>query len=194
MAFKDNPRIRHPDKRKIIPAPTTFASPDDDDIKIRVNVCTRYTARTARTICKRIMMKESLKQICSDPRMPAMRTVMDWLADPRMAEFREMYYYARRIQAEMYIDEIFEIADDTSKDWKAVKNKDGDVVDWKPDNEAIQRSRVRIDTRKWFAGQMVPRIYGKRVDVSHDITGDLKELLEQASNKDAGLPKPVNDV
>ena len=194
MPFKDSPAIRSETHRRIIPQPVTFASPSDDDTRIRVNVQTRYSGKTARTICKRIMMKETLKSICEDPRMPAMRTVVDWLADPRLADFREMYYYARRIQAEMYIDEIFEIADDTSADWKPVTNKDGDTVDWKPNNEAIQRSRVRIDTRKWYAGQMVPRIYGKRLDVSHDVTGDLKELLESASNQDSGLPKPVNDV
>ena len=60
-----------------------------------------------------------------------------------------------------------------------------------PDNEAIQRSRVRIDTRKWYAARMVPRIYGDKVDVNLDATGDLAELLKKASNNDKGLPKPI---
>lgn len=124
--------------------------------------------------------------------MPGRRTVVRWLADPKLADFREMYYYARRVQAEMLVDEIFEIADDSTKDWKARYDKDGELIDYVPDNEAIQRSRVRIDTRKWFASKMVPRIYGDNKHVDMDVTGDLAELLKAASNQDNGLPKPIN--
>lgn len=137
------------------------------------------------------MHKQSLREICADPKMPTMTTVIRWLADPKLTEFREMYYYARRVAAELFVDEIFEIADDGSNDWKARYNKDGDLIDYVPDNEAIQRSRVRIDTRKWYASKMVPRIYGDKVDVALDATGDLAELLRSASNNDSGLPAPI---
>ena len=109
-----------------------------------------------------------------------------------MTDFREMYYYARRVQAEIRVDEIFEIADDTSKDWKEEHNSKGEFIGYKPDNEAIQRSRVRIDTRKWYASKMVPRLYGDKLDVELDVTGDLAELLKAATNQDQGLPKPIN--
>jgi len=137
------------------------------------------------------MLGDSLVKICNDPRMPSRRSVVRWLADPRCVDFREMYYYARRVQAEMLVDEIFDIADDSSKDWKAKLNKDGEVIDYVPDNEAIQRSRVRIDTRKWYAAKMVPRIYGDNSQVELGVTGDLAELLKQATNKDNGLPPPI---
>lgn len=137
------------------------------------------------------MRKQSLTSICADPKMPSIPTVTRWLADPRLAAFREMYYYARRVQAELLVDEIFEIADDTSKDWKPVYDKDGEEIGEKPDNEAIQRSRVRIDTRKWFAAKMVPRIYGEKVEHALDVTGDLAELLKAATNNDQGLPKRI---
>lgn len=189
---KHNGFHRDPERQKIIPPPTTFRAPDEDS-RMRVHGNSAYTPEKARIICKRIMMKQTLTEICRDPRMPSLRAVVDWLANPKYTDFREMYYYARRVQAEMYIDEIMTIADDSSEDWKEVFDKQGKSRGFKPDNEAIQRSRVRIDTRKWYAGQMVPRIYGKRLDVSHDVTGDLKELLESASNRDQGLPKPVNN-
>lgn len=137
------------------------------------------------------MLGKSLRAICEDPAMPSKRTVVGWLAHPKLADFREMYYYARRIQAEIRIDEIFEIADDTTNDWQPTYNKDGEQNGWKPDNEAIQRSRVRIDTRKWYAAKMVPKIYGEKLDVEHGVTGDLAELLKSASNNDQGLPKPI---
>lgn len=138
------------------------------------------------------MELKSLREICEDPRMPSKRTIVRWLADPKMSEFREMYYYARRVQAEMRIDEIFDIADDSKNDWEKVYNKDGELIDIKPNNEAIQRSRVRIDTRKWYAGKMVPRIYGDTVNHELDVTGDLAELLKKASNQNQGLPPPID--
>lgn len=180
------------DRRRKIPLPTnTFRSPDTGT-RFRVHNG-KYSDALARRICEQIMAKDSLKNICRNPRMPSFQTVIRWLADPRLTDFREMYYYARRVAAELYVDEIFEIADDGSNDWMEKTNKDGDVIGIVPDNEAIQRSRVRIDTRKWFASKMVPRIYGDKVDVALDATGDLAELLAKASNNDRGLPEPIDE-
>ncbi len=174
---------------RLIPPPLTFRAPDTGT-RLRINNG-RYSDAIARKICEKLMQKKSLVKICEDPRMPSIRTVTNWLADPRLTDFREMYYYARRVQAELRVDEIFEIADETENDWKPVHNKDGELIDWKPDNEAIQRSRVRIDTRKWYAAKMVPRIYGERKEIELDVTGDLAELLKAAANHDKGLPEPI---
>ena len=138
------------------------------------------------------MLKQTLKQIAADPRMPSERTIVRWLADTRNVDFREQYYYARRVQAELYVDEIFEIADDTSDDYIEDYNKDGECIGYKVNNEAIQRSRVRIDTRKWYASKMVPKIYGDKQEITHGVTGDLAELMKSASNNDDGLPPPIN--
>jgi hypothetical protein len=174
-----------------IPAPTTFRSPDSGT-RFRVSNGL-YTDALARKICERLMGGESLKEICEDNRMPAIRSVTRWLADPRLTEFREMYYFARRVQAEIRIDEIFTIADDSSGDWHPKYDDDGEIIGVEVDNEAIQRSRVRIDVRKWYAARLVPRIYGDRKEIDLDVTGDLAELLKAATNQDKGLPKPVNE-
>ena len=157
----------------------------------RANPPTTFSEGVARKLCERLMLGESLRAVCESRNMPNKRTVARWLADPKLADFREMYYHARRVQAEIRVDEIFEIADDTSKDWKPEHNKDGDLIGFKPDNEAIQRSRVRIDTRKWYASKMVPKIYGEKQQIDHDVTGDLAELMKSASNNDEGLPPPI---
>jgi hypothetical protein len=172
------------------PQPLTFRAPDSDT-QLRFAPGNRYHDALARKICEKIMHKQSLTSICKDPRMPNLSTVVRWLSNPKLVEFREMYYYARRVAAELYVDEIFEIADDGSNDWKPRYDKDGGLIDYVPDQEAIQRSRVRIDARKWYASKMVPKIYGDKTDVNLDVTGDLAELLKKASNNDKGLPKPV---
>jgi len=179
-----------PLRTRQIPAPLTFRSPEGTRFRVQSGT---YTDAIARKICERLMNCETLKAISADPRMPSKASIIRWLADPRLTEFREMYYYARRVAAEIHVDEIFEIADDGSHDWKPRYDKDGELIDYVPDQEAIQRSRVRIDTRKWYASKMVPRIYGDKVDVALDATGDLAELLAKASNNDNGLPTPIDE-
>ena len=173
-----------------IPPPTTFRSPDTNS-RARFHVNSRYDERKARAICERLMMGDSLAKICEDPRMPGKRTVFRWLADPRMVDFREMYYFSRRVAVEALVDEIIEIADNPAGDWEYTYDKNGQINGIKPNNEAIQRSRVRIDTRKWLAAKLVPRIYGDNTQVELGVTGDLAELLKQASNQNAGLPPPI---
>jgi len=148
-----------------------------------------------RKLCEEIMLGKSLDRICrEDPRMPSKRTILKWLADPANSAFRERYYNARRVQAELRVDEIFDIADDSSRDYKPVYDENGNIIRYDPDNEHIQRSRVRVDTRKWYASKMLPRIYGDRVLNELDVTGDLAELLKRASNKTQGLPPPRGKV
>lgn len=149
-----------------------------------------YTDEIAKSICLRIMKMQTLREITDDPRMPGMTTVVRWLADTRLARFREMYYQARRVQAELRVDEIFTIADDASQDYKEVTCADGStkIV---PNNEHIQRSRVRIDTRKWFASKLIPRVYGENTHVDVGVTGDLAEIMKAAANRDNGLPSAI---
>lgn len=154
----------------------------------------RPTEDVVRRLCEALMMGQSLNEIDRDPTMPTKRRVTQWLSDPAYANFRERYYNARRIQAELRIDEIFDIADDSSSDYKPELDDEGNVVRMVPDNEHIQRSRIRIDTRKWFASKMLPRIYGEKVMQELDVSGDLAELLKKASDKDNGLPPPRGKV
>jgi hypothetical protein len=172
--------------------PVVTSTVPETKTKIRRNGNFTYTTRIGEKICERIMLQQTLNKICSDPRMPSKRTIVRWLADQRNTEFRESYYYARRVQAELYVDEIFEIADDVSGDYRIKYDKDGEPY-VEANNEHIQRSRVRIDTRKWYAAKLVPRIYGDLQQIEHGVTGDLAELLKGASNKDSGLPPPIEE-
>jgi hypothetical protein len=37
---------------------------------------------------------------------------------------------------------------------------------WELNGEHIQRSRVRIDTRKWMLSKMLPKVYGDKTEVA----------------------------
>ncbi len=65
---------------------------------------------------------------------------------------------AREAQAEIRADEIVDIADDASDD--LTTDKDGKLV---ANNEHIQRSRLRVDARKWIAAKLLPKRYGDKL-------------------------------
>ena len=136
-----------------------------------------YTEALAAEICRRLAEGETLRSVCRDPAMPNKATILRWLADKAKADFRARYTYAREMQADALFDEALEIADDASGDW--FTDKDGKKA---LDHENIQRSRLRVDTRKWAAGKMAPKKYGDKLDLGGSIglrwEDALKELDE----------------
>ena len=121
-----------------------------------------YTDAIAAEICRRIAERESLRKICADDHMPHKGAVFRWLAAEENGQFRDQYAYAREMQADALFDEAMEIADETSGDW--ITTQDGKRV---VDHEHVQRSRLRVDTRKWAAGKLAPKRYGDRLDLKH---------------------------
>lgn len=125
--------------------------------------------------------------------MPAVRTVADWLLEKRYSEFRDLYYHARRVGAEIRADQVFDIADNTENDYTVVYDDNGEPVDLLVNHANVQRDKLRIDTRKWFASKMLPKLYGERVQHDLDATGELAEMLKAASNKSTDLPAPAQE-
>ena len=125
-----------------------------------------YSDELADTICERICNGESLRRICLDDNMPSQSMVFRWLAQNET--FREQYARAREAQADAIFDETLDIADDGSNDW-LVRNHGDDPEEsgWKVNGEHIQRSRLRVDTRKWMAGKLAPKKYGDKVLNEH---------------------------
>lgn len=122
-----------------------------------------YSPELALSICERLVIGESLRAICREESMPGLSTVFRWLEQDQ--GFREQYARARDIQADTFADEITEIADDGSNDWMERKNAEGENIGWQVNGEHIQRSRVRIDTRKWIASKLKPKKYGDKLAV-----------------------------
>ena len=128
-----------------------------------------YTEALAAEICRRLAEGETLRSVCRGPAMPDKATVLRWLGDEAKASFRSQYAHARDMQADALFDEALEIADDVSGDW--FTDKDGKKV---LDHENIQRSRLRVDTRKWAAGKMAPKRYGDKIQHTGDGGGPIR--------------------
>lgn len=129
------------------------------------------------TICQRISNGESLRQIASDDGMPAASTVFVWLQEDRA--FSEQYARAREAQADAIFDEILLIADDGQNDWMERKNSDGQNIGWQENGEALRRSQLRIDARKWMAGKLQPKKYSDKLQLDQTVTGELVHKIER---------------
>src|ERR1700733_2972896 len=112
----------------------------------------RYTEKTASEVCHRLAKGESLRAICQDNHMPDESAVRHWALD-NMEGFHARYMRAREIQAYAVADELLDIADDGRYDW--MKCNGG----YELNGEHVQRSRLRIDTRKWHLSKMLPKVY-----------------------------------
>ena len=128
-----------------------------------------YTDKLAAKICRRLAAGESLRAICRDNAMPSISTVMGWLFDGNHDKFSEQYARAREAQAEIRADEIVDIADDDTGDFTA--DKDGKLV---ANSEHIQRSRLRVDARKWIAAKLLPKRYGDKIQHTGDGGGPIR--------------------
>lgn len=126
------------------------------------------------TVCDRIAHGESLRQICGDENMPAASTVFVWLSED--SAFSEQYARAREAQADALFDDILGIADDGTNDWMERKNSDGQNIGWMENGEALRRSQLRIDARKWMAGKLKPKKYGDKTQM--EMTGDADNPLQ----------------
>ena len=103
--------------------------------------------------------------------MPNADTIYQWRY--RHAEFADKYARAKARQAELMVEEIIDIADDGTNDTYVDENGNQKV-----DTDIVARSRLRIDTRKWYASKLAPKIYGDKVDHKHDVTVRQEDAIE----------------
>lgn len=147
-----------------------------------------YTPEIAIAVCLRIAEGESLRKVCSDENMPAKATILRWIG--RFPEFRDQYAKAKVDGAEALAEELFEIADDGSNDWMEQLDKEGNAIGYRLNGEHVQRSKLRIDTRKWYLSKIMPKKYGDKIQQEH--TGPDGGPIEVAQTLDvSGLPTEV---
>jgi hypothetical protein len=156
---------------------------------------TVYTPEIALEICRRMAEGESLREICRTEGMPAESTVRLWAVEDREG-FAAHYTRAREAQMDRWAEEIVEIADDGSNDWSERQTRGG--TETVVDSEHINRSRLRVDTRKWIMAKLAPKRYGDThkttlvgpddgpVQVEHSIEDNAKALAFMLSSADKG--------
>jgi hypothetical protein len=137
---------------------------------------TIYTEELGREICRTIACSsKGLNPLCSsNPHWPVRSTIFEWKLDNQI--FSDMYDKAKAEQTECLLDDILEIADDSSND--TYVNEKGNVV---CNTEYVNRSRLKIDARKWNMERLKPKKFGNKIENS--ISDGHKSLVEQILDK-----------
>jgi hypothetical protein len=133
---------------------------------------TKYTKALADKICKAIAESSyGLRKIMvKNTEFPDVATILRWLAEDDKKYFREQYARAREAQATMMAEEILEISDDGTNDYMTIEK--GDKSYNVEDREVTNRSKLRVDARKWLASKLLPKKYGDKIDIDHTTGGD----------------------
>lgn len=143
--------------------------------KRKIGRPSKYSATLTELICQRIAEGESVRAICRDDDMPSKSAVMNWLNNNE--EFRSQYVLARDLQADHFVEEIIDIADDSTNDFMERQRQDGST-ETVFDNEHVQRSKLRVDARKWVAARMAPKKYGDRTALDVAVTHATEDMTD----------------
>jgi len=121
------------------------------------------SAENAEMICERIAEGFTLRQIAKELGVASPSAIVNWARDDEA--FREQYARAKDLQADRFAEEIIEIADDGTNDWikREIDGREVTVLD----HEHIQRSKLRVDARRWLMAKMAPKKYGEKTEVAH---------------------------
>lgn len=122
-----------------------------------------YSEALIDRMCSEIETSEKgLHAICKNPDYPSVSLFMRWLSDGKHPFAVERYTRAKQLQAEYMEEQLLKIADDSSED--AIMTEKGIIEN----KEFVNRSRLRVDTRKWLMAKLMPKKYGDKLDVTSD--------------------------
>ncbi len=125
-------------------------------------------------ICERVARGELVTDACASHGIQR-STLHRW--SEANEDFRNTYARARVDQAHSFAEQALAIADGRDGEAKnglegllaslvntPEKEKESIIKSWQ--SVAVQRDRLRVDTRKWMASKLAGKIYGDKVDVT----------------------------
>lgn len=132
---------------------------------------TSFTPELGDFICAEISTShKSLRTICKPDNMPCVQTVLNWLRTND--DFLAQYTRAKEEQADMLVEETLEIADDSTND--TIEGQYGPMEN----KEWVNRSKLRVDTRKWIASKLKPKKYGEKIEHSGEVKGTQEIIIK----------------
>ena len=139
-----------------------------------------YTKELASKVCAEIVQGRSLRTIGSMEGMPSVSCIFTWF--DKYPEFKEQYARAKEEQADAFAEEILDISDDGTNDWMENFDKEGNAIGWKVNGESIQRSKLRVDSRKWLMSKFKVKKYGDSQTINSqelDKDGNKTDTVDQ---------------
>ena len=139
---------------------------------------TDYNPEMATRICDLVATHDiGLPRLCemfSD--LPAHQTINRWRREN--LQFSAKYAQAKMEQAELMAESIDEIA----RNLDNYHYVDPDTGACKLDSGMVAQARLMIDSRKWLASKLAPKIYGDKLQTEHSVSESTKEVVKRVAD------------
>ena len=132
----------------------------------------KYTEALGERICEELAKGKTLRSVCEAEGMPGESTIRRWAIDLDHP-FAAHYAHARELGYQRMADDLVDIADGKSVEW--IK---GDSENTDGAKDAVQRDRLRVDTRKWLLSKALPKIYGDKIEVGGKDGAPIQHAVE----------------
>jgi hypothetical protein len=136
-----------------------------------------YSPEMADLILAHITEGLSVSEIGRIEGMPARSTIMLWVAQDKEG-FLDRYAKACQARAHYWADEILDIADDGCNDWMERTDAEGETIGWAVNGEALGRSKLRVDSRKWLLSKLLPQ-YSDKQEIKHSGSIDTNRITDE---------------
>jgi hypothetical protein len=132
---------------------------------------TTYTPELAERICDLVATNTCGIDILCDKYddLPNESTVRLWRF--KHSEFSMKYAQAKMFQAELMAEMIHQIADSTSTYFDSEGNE-------RVDSGSVALARLRVDSIKWHASKLAPKIYGDKQQTDTTVTLKHEESIK----------------
>ena len=159
----DNPeepkrQPKPPSRRPSLKARAKLRSRAARKIKRARGAPSLYTPEVAAAICHDIAIGHTVAQAARNAGI-APKTIFAWRL--QHADFGELYARAKAAQMDYFAEELIEIADDGSNEWIEREGKPALL-----NREHVQRSQLRVDTRKWLMSKLAAQQYRDRQELT----------------------------
>ena len=140
----------------------------------------KYSDELAERIYEALARSGSMREVCRLPDMPDRRMISRWMVeDP---DFCAKCARAKAIGIDEYVEQTIEIADAFMEP-----------------NE-VPQAKLRIETRRWLAERMLPKVYGPKAGLELSGTVEMSKLSDgeldaeiAALTKRVALLTPADD-
>mgnify|MGYP001575108832 CR=1 FL=1 len=136
---------------------------------------TDYTPELGDKICELVATNTcGLDELCDTyDFMPNESSVRLWRF--KHAEFSTKYAQAKMFQAELLAEQIHKL----SKTILTYHDSEGNE---RVDSGSVALARLRVDSIKWHASKLAPKIYGDKLQTEHSVNESTKEVVKRVAD------------
>jgi hypothetical protein len=141
----------------------------------------KWSKAAGERVCKLIETGKSLRQAAKAEGVTA-AAVLKWVK--RYPDFGKQYAQACELKYNLYADEL----DDS------LNEADRAALDPECGTQRLTALRLRIDTRKWQLGKMLPKVYGDRTQMVVEAANPADLLPKHTAEQDGAFLRMLADI